>query len=165
MQFVKNVLVYVFGVFTFSFCYCFYEGFIDKFTAVGRFLPFICISYPLKDFKFDTRILRDSYTIPLLKPLSRLPQGIVFYVWFCFSCLLAIIFFLLTLSKSMFFELAVLIPLLLYLIRSVSAEVSLNCISCIRFRCSFFWPWENQYMVHGFDSISIAQFPAMICSV
>ena len=62
----------------------------------------------------------------------------------------------------LFFELAVLIPLVFYLIRSVSAEVSLNCISRIRFKCSFFWPWENQYKVHGFDSISITQFPAMI---
>ena len=35
------------------------------------------------------------------------------------------------LSKSMFFELPVLISLALYLIRSVSAEVSLNCISRI----------------------------------
>ena len=35
----------------------------------------------------------------------------------------------------------------------------LNCIPCIRFKCSFIWPWENQYMVHGFDSISITQFP------
>ena len=47
----------------------------------------------------------------------------------------------------------------------MSAEGPLNCISRIRFRCSFFWPWENQDMVHGFDSISTAQFPAMICSV
>ena len=59
------------------------------------------------------------------------------------------------LSKSMFFELPVLIPLELYLIRSVSAEVCLNCISRVQFKCSFFWPWENQYMFHGFDSISI----------
>ena len=58
-----------------------------------------------------------------------------------------------------------LILLVLYLIRSVSAEVSLNCISVIRFKCSFFWPWENQYMAYGFDSISITQFPTMICSV
>ena len=62
----------------------------------------------------------------------------------------------------LFFELPVLIPLVFCLIRSVSAEVSLNCISRIRFKCSFFWPWENQYKVHGFDSISITQFPAMI---
>ena len=40
----------------------------------------------------------------------------------------------LTLSKSIFFELLVLIPLVLHLIRSVSAEVSLNCISRIRFK-------------------------------
>ena len=37
MQFLKNVLVYVFGVFTFSFCYCFYEGFIHKSILVSRF--------------------------------------------------------------------------------------------------------------------------------
>ena len=53
------------------------------------------------------------------------------------------------------------IPLVLYLIHSAEAEVEvyLICISRILFSCSFFWPWENQYMVHGFDSISIAQFP------
>ena len=44
-------------------------------------------------------------------------------------------------------------------------SVTLSCIPRIQFRCSFFWRLENQYMVHGFDSISIAQFPAMICSV
>ena len=44
-------------------------------------------------------------------------------------------------------------------------SVSPNCISRIWFSCSFFWPWENQYLVHDFDSISIAQFPAMICSI
>ena len=44
-------------------------------------------------------------------------------------------------------------------------EISLNCISHIWFKCFFFWPWENQYMVHGFDSISITQFPVMICAV
>ena len=58
-----------------------------------------------------------------------------------------------------------LIPLLFDLIHSVSAEVSLNCICRVWFKCFFFWPWENQYMVHGFDFISITQFPAMICSV
>ena len=47
----------------------------------------------------------------------------------------------------------------------MSAEVFLNCISRIRFRCSFLWHWENQYMVHDFDSIGIAQFPLVICSV
>ena len=73
--------------------------------------------------------------------------------------------FLLTLSKVMFFERLVLIPLVLYLICSVSAEGSLNCISCIRFRCSFFWTWVNQNMVYGFDSISTGQFSGMVCSI
>ena len=63
------------------------------------------------------------------------------------------------------FELPVLISLLLYLIRSVSAEVSLSCISRILCECLFFWPWQNQYMVHDFDSLSITQFPAIIFSV
>ena len=45
---------------------------------------------------------------------------------------------LLTLSESIYFEFPVFIPLVLYLIRSVSVEDSLNCISRIRFRCSFF---------------------------
>ena len=65
---------------------------------------------------------------------------------------------------NVFFALPVSIPLVLYLIHLVLAEVSLNCISRIRFKCSFFWPWKNQYMVLGLDSISITQFPAMICS-
>ena len=37
MQFVKNVLVHIFGVFTFSFCYCFHEGFTHKMFLVSRF--------------------------------------------------------------------------------------------------------------------------------
>ena len=72
MQFVKNVLVYVFGAFTFSFCYCFYEGFIHKIILVRRVLPFICISCPLKVFKFDTGIPRDSCAVLLLKTLTFL---------------------------------------------------------------------------------------------
>ena len=76
IKFVTNVLVYVFGVFTFSFCYCFYEGFIHKIILVSQFLPFICISYLLKVFKFDTGILLDSCAVSLLKSLSRVPQSI-----------------------------------------------------------------------------------------
>ena len=76
MQFLKKVLIYVFGVFIHSFCNSFYEGFIHK--IISLYLPFICISYPLKFFKFDTRILRDSYAVPLLKTLNRLPQSIAF---------------------------------------------------------------------------------------
>ena len=152
MKFLKNVLVYVFGVFTFSFCYCFYEDFIHKTILVSQSLPFICISYPLKVFKLNTGILRDSCAVPLLKTLSRLPQSITFLcliLFLMFACnnylfrafvtmiqwnstevflnlfapLDSAMFFL-TLSKSMFFELLVLILLVLYLIRSVSAEVS-----------------------------------------
>ena len=78
MQFAKNFLVYIFGVFTFSFCYCLYEGFIHKIVLVRQFLSFIFINYPLKVFKFDTGILRDSCAVPLLKTLSRLPQSIAF---------------------------------------------------------------------------------------
>ena len=59
----------------FSFCYCFYKGFIHKIILVSRFLPFVCISYPLKVFKFDTGILLDSCAV---KNLSRLPQSIAF---------------------------------------------------------------------------------------
>ena len=71
--------------------------------------------------------------------------------------------FLLTLSKFTFFKLTVLIPLVFYLIHSVLEKRSRNCISHVRFRCSFFWPSVNQYMVHRFDSISIEQFPPMVC--
>ena len=164
MQFVKNVLVYVFGVFTFSFCYCFYEGFIHRIILVSRFLPYICISYPLKVFKFDTGILRDSCAVPLLKTLSRLPQSIAFLCLilllmftcnnFPFRAFVTMIYWTSTkvllnlvvpldsavpyldFEQINVFKLPVLIPLVLYLIRSVSAEVSLNCISCIRFKCS-----------------------------
>ena len=110
------------------------------------FLMFACNNFPFR--AFVTMIYRTSTEVLLILLLH--------WIQLCP---------LLTLSKSMFFELPVLIPLVLYLIRSVSAEVSLNCISRIRFKCSFFWPWENQYTVHGFDSISITQFSAIICSV
>ena len=55
MQFVENVLIKAFRVFTFMFCYSFYEKFI---------------------FRFGTEILRDSCEVPLLKALNRLPQSI-----------------------------------------------------------------------------------------
>ena len=166
MQFVKNVLVYVFGVFTFSFCYCFYEGFIHKIIPVSRFLPFTCISCPIKVFKFDTANLRDSCAVPLLKILSRLPRSIAFLcliLFLMFACnnfpfhaFLTMIYWTLTeellnlvapldlaepsldFEQIMFFEILILIPLVLYLIHSVSAEVYLNYISRIRYKCSFF---------------------------
>ena len=80
-------VVYVFGVF--SFCYCFYEGFIHKIILVSQFLLFLCISYPMKVFKSDTGILRDSCAVPLLKTLSRLPQSIAFLcliLFLMFAC-------------------------------------------------------------------------------
>ena len=89
MQFVKNVLVYAFGVFTFSFNYSFYEGFIHKIILVSLSLPFICISYSLRVFKFDTSILHDSCAVPLLKILSRLPQNVAFLcliLFLMFAC-------------------------------------------------------------------------------
>ena len=166
MQFVRNVLVYVFGVFTFNFCYSFYEGFIQKIIPVSLFLPFISTSYPVKVFKFDTGILRDSSAVPLLKTLSRLPQGVAFsclilflmfaFTKFSFRVFVKVIYWTstevllnlfaplnsavssLALSISMFLKLPVLIPLVLYLSRSVLAEVSLNYISCIRFKCFLF---------------------------
>ena len=45
------------------FCYYLYEGFIPKIILVSWFLPFICVSYLLKVFRFDTGILRDSYAV------------------------------------------------------------------------------------------------------
>ena len=78
MQFVKNVLVYIFSVFdTFSvFVTAFYEGFIPKIILVNEFFIFICTSYPLKVFRFDSEILCDSCAVRLLKTLNRLPQSI-----------------------------------------------------------------------------------------
>ena len=40
------------------------EGFIHKIILADQFLPFICISYPLKVFTSDTGILSDSWTVP-----------------------------------------------------------------------------------------------------
>ena len=43
MQFMKNILVYIFGVFTFSFCDSFYEGFIHKIILVSNCLLFVSV--------------------------------------------------------------------------------------------------------------------------
>ena len=72
-----------------QFLLLFYKGFIHKIILVSQFLPFICISYPLKVFKFDTGILRNSCAVPLLKTLSRLPQSIAFLcliLFLMFAC-------------------------------------------------------------------------------
>ena len=132
-------------VFTFSFRYCFYEDVIHTIILVSRFLPLICISYPLKAFKFHTGILRDSCAVPLLKTLSRLPQSIAFLcliLFLMFACnnfpfraIVTMIYWtstevllnlvtelelLLTLRKSMIFELPVLIVSIVYDSLSVS---------------------------------------------
>ena len=138
-------LVYVYAVFTFSFCYCFDEGFIRKIILIRQFLSFICISYPRKVFKFDTGFPRDSCEVPLLKTSSSLPQSIaylcliLFLMFGCnilpFRAFVAMIYWastevLLNLVDPLdsaapsldfepiffFFELPVLIPLVLYLI-------------------------------------------------
>ena len=49
---------------------------------------------------------------------------------------------------------------------SLSVSRSLpGLYSRLWFKCSFFWPWENQWIVYGFDSSDISLFPAMIWSV
>ena len=129
MQFVKNVLVYVFGIFAFSFCYSFYDGFIHKIILVSSFLPFICISYILKVFKLDTGILRDSCTVSLLKTLSRTPQSITFWclrLFLMFAC-----------NKYPFCAFVT-------MIYWTSTEVFAEPCCSTGFTCAFFWLWANQ---------------------
>ena len=128
IQFVNNVLVCVFGVFTFSvFCYCFYEGFIPKIILLSWFLLFINISYLLKVFRFDFWILRDSVAVPLLKTLSRLPQSVAFYAWFCFTHVLAIFSLLYICNNDLL---------------NVNRRVAESCCS-LGFSCAFSWLWPN----------------------
>ena len=108
----KNVLLYVFGVFNFSFCCSFYDGFIHKIILVSLFLPLICISYLHKVFKFDTGIPRDSCAAPLLKTLSRLPQSVAF---------LCLILFLMFACNNY--------PLFVTMIYWTSREVLLNVVA------------------------------------
>ena len=110
------------------------------------FLMFTCNNFPFSTFVTITYWTSAEVLLHLVAPLDSAVPSLDF-------------------AQINVFELPVLIPLVLYLIRSVPAEVSLKFISRIRFKCSFFWAWENQYMVHSFDSISITQFPAMTCSV
>ena len=73
MQLVKNVLVTSSVSSPLGFFYCFYESFIHKIILVIQLLPLICISYPLKVFKFVIGIFRNSCAVPLLETLNRLP--------------------------------------------------------------------------------------------
>ena len=180
----EECFIYVFGVFTFSvFCYCFYEGFIPKIILVSWFLLFICISYLLKVFRFDTGILRDSFAVLLRKTLSQLPQCVAFYAWFPFRTFITMICWTST-------------EVLLNLVSPLdSAVLSLDFeeinifwtfgfdsvsilfdplivsrrIPKLNFSYSIYvfllLLWMNQYMVYSFDSTSIAQFPTTIFSI
>ena len=67
----------------------FMRVFFLEIILVSRFLPFIRISFPIKVYKFDTGILRDSRVAPLLKTLSRLRQSIAFLcliLFLMFAC-------------------------------------------------------------------------------
>ena len=44
----------------------FYESFIPKIVLASGYFLFICISYLPKVFGSDSRILHDSYAVPLL---------------------------------------------------------------------------------------------------
>ena len=132
----------MFGVFTLSFCYCFSEGFIHKIILVSRFWPFICFSYSFKVFKFDTRILRDSCAVPLLKTLIRLPQSIAF---------LCQILFLMFACNNFLFR-----AFLTMIYWVFNRSVAESCYSTGS-DCAFFWLWaDNVFWTSGFDSVSIA---------
>ena len=167
----ENVLVYVSGVFNFSFCYCFYKCFIPKIILVGQFLPFNLQIWHWNPPWFMCSALTENFEQTTTGCSFFMPDFIshVFLKYFSFHTLLIMICWKstevllnlaalldspvssLALSKSMLFELPVLISLVFFLNYSVSTERSLNCISHMRFRCSFFGSWVNQYMVHDFD--------------
>ena len=141
MQFVKNILVYVFDAFSFSFFYCIYEGFIHKIILVSRFLPFICMSYPLKVFRFDTGILSDLCAVPLLNILSRLPQSIAF---------LCLILFLMFACNNFPFRAFV------AMIYWTSTEVLLNLAAPLNSAVpSLDFEQINVFLTSGFDSVSV----------
>ena len=103
-------------------------------------LLFICISYLLKVFRFDTGILRDSFAVPLLKTLRRLPQSEAFYAWFCFTRLL---------TNFPFHAFATMICW-------ASTEVLLNLIACLDSAVlSLDFEQINILWTFGFDSVSI----------
>ena len=149
MQFVKNVLVYVFGVFTFSFSYCFYEGFIHKIILVSQVLSFICISYPLEVFKFDIRIFRDSCAVPLLTTLNWLTQSLAF---------LCVILFLMFACDNFLFRAFV------TMIYWTSTEVLLNLVATLDSaapsldfeQIKIFWTSSFNSVSIVFDSLSVS---------
>ena len=141
MQFVKNVSVYVFGVFTFGFCYSFYEGFIHKIILINLFLPFICICYPIKVFEFDTEILRDSCAMSILKTSSRLPRSI--------AVLCPILFLMFACNNYLFCPFVI-------MIYWTSTGVLLNLVApLVSAVPSFDFEQINVFVSSGFDSVSI----------
>ena len=141
MQFVKNVLYTssASSPLVFFFCYCFYEGFIPKIIPVSWFLLFICISYQLKVFGFDTGILRNSCSVLLLKTFSSLPQSVAFMPGFVSHVCLQ------------YFPFRAFVTMICW----TSTEVLLNLVApldsavlSLDFEISIFW-------TSGFDSVSI----------
>ena len=161
--------------------------------SIKLFYKIICISYPLKVFQFDTGILRDSCAVPFLKTFSRLLQGIDFLcltLFIMFAC--NIFSFRVFLTMNYWKSTEVLLNLIAPLDSTVpflefeqinvfwtsgfdSVRIVFGTLSASRSLLQLYFSqfiyvsllllWENQYTVHGIDSISIAQFPAMICSV
>ena len=151
------------------------------------------MSYLLKVFRFDIGI-RDSYALPLLKTLSRLPQSVAFYAWFGFTRLLANFPFRAFVTRICWALTEAFLNLIACLYSAVlsldfekinifgtsgfdSVSIIFDSIWLkvnrrnpefhyrILFRCSFILRWVNQYVVYGFHSISIGQFPAMVYSI
>ena len=131
------VLVNVSGVFTFSFSYCFYDGF-SLFYFFLLFLSAICL---LKVFRFDTAILRDPCAVLLLKTLWRLSQGVAF------SCL--IIFSHVCLQ---YFPFRAIVTVICW----ISLEVLLNLVAPLDSAVhSHDFEQINVFWASGFDFISI----------
>ena len=129
LQFVRNVLVYVFGVFTFSFCCCFYEGFIPKSILVSGFLPFIYISYPIKVFRFDTGILLHSCAVPFKQTTTEYN------------------FFMPDFVSHVCLQLVSISPICNNNLLNVNKIVSEFCCST-GFCCAFSWLWGNQWFLN-----------------
>ena len=95
---------------------------------------FSCNNFPFRAF---VTIIYSTSTEVLLKPVAPLDSAVPYLYFEQINVFWTSVFD----SDSIVFD-------------SLSfSRVSLNCLSRIRFKCSFFWPWKNQYMVHGFHSL------------
>ena len=114
---------------------------IHKIVLLSQFLPFICISYPFKVFKFDTGIIRDSCAMPLLITLSRLSQSIAFL------CLILILMF-----ACNNFPFRKFVTMMYW----TSTEVLLNLVAPLDSTVtSLDFEQINIFWTSGFDSVSI----------